>query len=114
MKKGKIILMWSQPLIETLPNSQPIICLSSSPVKAIIKEITAPKKELNTIPVKIIVSTRKERSSFLAKKMTISMVKKAKVILKIGSVKGPIKGIDMLKNIVITAPTLAPDEIPKV
>src|SRR5699024_1490549 len=114
MKKGKIILMWSQPLIETLPNNQPMICLNSSPVKAIIKEISAPKKELKMTPVKIIVSTRNVRSIRLAKKRTIKMVMNEARILNTGNVKVPKIGRDSPKKIVTTAPTEAPEETPNV
>ena len=100
--------------METLPRSQIMICRSSSPVKAIIKEINAPKKELKITPVKIIVSTFIERSIFCANKRTRRIVNKCENrILKKGKVNAPIKGIEILKNMVITAPTEAPDETPK-
>src|SRR5690625_171807 len=113
-KKGTIIFKWLHPRIETLPNNQPIICLSSSPVKAIIKEINDPKKELKITPVKIIVSTRIARSILSAKINTINTVTKALIILKKGKEKEPNMGIDKLKKIVITAPTEAPEETPRV
>src|SRR5690625_6959345 len=89
---------WDHPRIDTLPRSQPIICLSSSPVSAIISEIKAPKKELKIIPVKIIVSTRMARSIFRAKYRTIKIVTKDARILKSGKVNEPITGRDRLKR----------------
>src|SRR5690625_417166 len=105
---------WDHPRIDTLPRSQPIICLSSSPVKAIISEIKAPKKELKIIPVKIIVSTRMARSIFRAKYNTIKIVKKDANILNSGRVKEPIHGSEILKKIVIAAPTESPEDTRKV
>src|SRR5690625_210581 len=113
-KKGDINMTWDQPRMDTLPRIQPIICLSSSPVNAIIKEIKAPRKELKIIPVKIIVSTRIARSIFRAKYNTIKIVKKDANILNNGRVKEPIHGSEILKKIVITAPTEAPEDTPKV
>src|SRR5699024_8576925 len=77
---------YSQLRIATLPSNQPIICRNSSPVKVIIKDINALKKELKTIPVKMIVSTRSEPSIFLAKVMTIIKVINAAIILINGNV----------------------------
>lgn len=114
IKNGKMIFMYSQPLIDTLPSSQPIIWRSSSPVNAIISEIMAPKKELKMIPVKIIVSTRIERSILLAKVRTRKMVKNENRILNNGKVKEPTNGIDSWKNSVKTAPTDAPEDTPNV
>src|SRR5690625_1932792 len=113
-KKGKINITWDQPRMDTLPKIQPIICLSSSPVSAIIKEIKAPRKELKIIPVKIMVSTRMARSIFRAKYKTIKIVKKDANILKSGRVKEPITGSEILKKIVITAPTESPEDTRKV
>ena len=91
-----------------------MICRSSSPVKAIIREINAPKNELKITPVKIIVSTFIERSIFCAKRRTRRIVIKAQMTLKKGKVNAPIKGSDKLKNMVTTPPTDAPDETPSV
>src|SRR5699024_6112220 len=103
-----------QPRIETLPKNQPMICLNSSLVKAITKEISAPKKELKITPVKIIVSTRIVRSISLAKKRTIKMLINEAIILNTCNVKEPKTGSDSPKKIVTTAPTEAPEETPSV
>src|SRR5690625_1106176 len=109
-KKGKINITWDQPRMDTLPRIQPIICLSSSPVSAIIKEIKAPRKELKIIPVKIMVSTRMARSIFRAKYKTIKIVTKDAIILKSDKVNDPITGRDRLKKIDTTTTTDAPEE----
>src|SRR5690625_3841490 len=105
---------WDHPRIDTLPRIQPIICLSSSPVSAIISEIMSPKKELKIIPVKIIVSTRMARSIFREKYRTIKVIKKNARKQKIGKENEHITRRDRLKKIVTTAPTEAPEKTPNV
>ena len=107
-----MIFTYDQPRMETLPRSQLTICRNSSPVKAIIKEIRAPRNELKMIPVKIIVSTFIARSTLRAKASTKKIVKNENRILNTGRVNAPMRGSDICKKIVNTAPTDAPEETP--
>ena len=91
-----------------------MICLSSSPVSAIMSDRTEPRNEPKMIPVRMIVSIFIERSTSLAKPMTRNIVIAAPVILKTGNVYVPKIGIDKPKKSVTTAPTEAPDDTPSV
>src|SRR5699024_2725503 len=112
-KKGNIIPIYFHPRIETLPNNQCMRSVSCSLDKAIIREINAPKKELKIIPVKMIVSTRMERSTARANKITDIIVINAASILSVGKAYNPQQGRLILKNTVTTAPTEAPEETPR-
>src|SRR5699024_10012263 len=99
-----------QRRIDTLPRSQPIICRSSSPVNAIMSEMSAHKNALKITPVKMIVSTRIARSMRWAKMRTIKIVANDAAMISKGKVNEPKNGSDKTEKTVTTDPTVAREE----